>query len=433
MRATLIAATIFMSLFDIAAWGAQSAQPQSAFVMVKLIPQQEQNWCWAAGGEMVMQYFGESGAIVRQCAQATFQFAGTPGNDCCSQPASPNCDKGGNVIILCPRYGFKGRQLGPSSALGYAQIEDQITKRKSPWIFSPYCETTGWGHVLVGSGYYWPSQPLFFILVHDPWPVDVGSSYLLPYWEYREGCWWGNGNCTGNPRTIYSEGYDIYDIVPPGDANASIPPRHFPLHSLPLTAPEIEHVVRGDPDPTREAAMAWDVLRGAAETDLAPELGLVRGTAALAHPGDLIQQYDVLLPMLRAWNGETSANSLLLYMPSVLVPLQADGHIRAVLRLRLENNLWRLSAFGNASFSAAWERAHDKGGQFVVMVEGLEVAFAGIRAEGRVRLIPLFSSRSLNLQAGREMSAEEALRGLLQAARSYHGIGSTLRLIEPER
>src|SRR5487761_64255 len=170
MKVRVMRVLTFFGVLSLAMIAHAQALPHNGIVGTVLDPQLEDSWCWAASGEMVMGYFGVN---VQQCAEANVRYGQAAGVDCCLQPASATCNQGSYVVI--GNYGFTYQQLGPATALTYSQIEDQIATRNEPWIFNPYCANQSgcgkWGHVLVGSGYYWPTQPLFFILVDDPWPV----------------------------------------------------------------------------------------------------------------------------------------------------------------------------------------------------------------------------------------------------------------------
>jgi hypothetical protein len=331
--------------------------------------------------------------------------------------------------VVINHYGFTYHQLGASSALSPPQIRNQISTRKEPWIFNPYCanqnQCGSWGHVLTGVGYFAPFVPtavaipnLFFLFVNDPWPPNTGSFYLQFYPAYKDGCWWGNGSCNG-----YAEGYDIYDIVPPKlvplkfqalEVNTRIPPE------------ELQAVMQGDSDPEKAAQVSWRVVNAAISESTAASLGFASPAKAReAHVMRPVEQFHVSLPRLRAWKPQPDAEALLEHSPSLLVPVEADGHIRASIRLRQEGKQWRLLAVGNPQFSAAWERGREAGGQFIVYVEGLELAFAGKRANGKLKLISLFNVPVLGLKEGEELPAERVLGNLVKAAEEYRGNGAT--------
>lgn len=394
------------------------------FVSVPLIGQKTNVWCWAASGEMTMEYFGVN---VQQCTQATYQFGQAAGANCCNNPIPGVCISGGQVEI--GHYGFTYQQLGGLSALTHAQIQDQISTRHEPWIFNPYCADQSkcgqWGHVLTGVGYFSPFFPaiaalpeFFFIFVNDPWPPNTGSFYLEFYPDYKDGCWWGNGSCNG-----YSEGYDIYDIVPP----KVVPPRFKMAEAVArVPEPEARLILQGDPDPQKIAQLSWRVVNAAMTEETAGNLGFT----APAEARDVqitraIEQFDVSLPRLRAMKPQAPIEELLERTPSVLVPVEAGGHIKSSIRLRLDGKMWKLMAAGNPQFSAAWERARAAGGQFIVFVEGLELAFAGKRVNGKLNLISLFNVPIHGLREGEEQPAERVLGSLVQAAAAYRGNGAT--------
>jgi hypothetical protein len=67
---------------------------------VTLRPQQTSMWCWAASGQMVME-FVEPSQAPSQCEQANNRFGYS---DCCSSPTPAHCVKGGWPEF--GKYGF---------------------------------------------------------------------------------------------------------------------------------------------------------------------------------------------------------------------------------------------------------------------------------------------------------------------------------------
>ena len=405
--------------------GAVPAAAQAiGFVSVPLFPQKTNVWCWAASGEMEMDYFGSN---IQQCTQATYQFGQGAGKDCCNSPIPGVCISGGQVEI--GHYGFTYQQLGGNSALTPAQIRDQISTRHEPWIFNPYCADSSkcgsWGHVLTGVGYYAPSLPtiavipdFFFLFVNDPWPPNTGSFYLQFYPAYKDGCWWGNGSCNG-----YAEGWDIYDVVPP-----KITPPKFRVFEAVARIPEgeVRVLLGGDPDPRRIAELSWRAVTSAMTGEVATNLGFT--SAAEARDSQIsrpVEQFDVSLLRLRSFTPQAGLESLLEHSPSLLVPVEIGGHIRASIRLRQEGKQWHLLAVGSPQFSAAWERGRAAGGEFIVFIEGLELAFAGKRVNGKVNLIGLYNVPLYGVKEGEELPAERVLSSLVRAAQEYRGNGAT--------
>ncbi|HEY6901208.1 MAG TPA: papain-like cysteine protease family protein, partial [Puia sp.] len=66
---------------------------------VTLYPQKTSMWCWAASGEMCMNFLG---ANIQQCDEANKRFGRT---DCCNAPVPTACVNGGWPEF--DKYGFK--------------------------------------------------------------------------------------------------------------------------------------------------------------------------------------------------------------------------------------------------------------------------------------------------------------------------------------
>ena len=275
------------------------AQPVLAGVPEPLFGQKTNVWCWAASGEMAMQYFNHT---VQQCAEATLQFGQPAGVDCCNSPTPGACISGGQVYIN--HYGFTYQQLGGNAALTHNQIVEQIVTRNEPWISNPYCADSSkcgsWGHVVTGIGYLWPLRQvfpnLFFVWANDPWPVNTGSSYFQFYRDYKKGCWWGLGSCDG-----YAEGWDIYDIVSP---KVTIH-KAFQVAEIarqPWPPEEARLLMEGDTDPTKVAQAALRLMTIAITKESAATLGLESPAAAAnARLQPAVEQFDISFARLRSW------------------------------------------------------------------------------------------------------------------------------------
>ena len=61
----------------------------------------------------------------------------------------------------------------------------------------------------------------------------------------------------------------------------------------------------------------------------------------------------------------------------------------------------------------------------MVFVEGLELAFAGKRVNGKVNLISLFNVPLYGVKEGEELPADRVLGSLVKAAQEYRGNGAT--------
>jgi len=380
---------------------------------------------------MVTDYFGES---VSQCEQATGEIGQSAGVNCCKKPS--RCNKEGYVVIEW--YGLIYNQLPPANALSPNQIAHQIDAHK-PWIFNPYCadETKcekGWGHVLTGVGYIWfgsrlglnPVPELLVLAVNDPYPLKQGDFYFEFYEDYRNGCWHYSTSCDG-----LVEGYDIFENDGP-----SVPAHNTQdlYKTMPLSpSADVHRLLRGDSDPKEAASVSWRVLRSSINDAVAQKLGFE--SANLPEEPRFfspVEQVDLSLSSILYSVEKQSIQSIetMLKSPSsLLIPLGIGDHMRSSIRLRQQQEkLWRFSGLGSPNFTAAWDRARKAGAQFIVFIEGLELAFGGRTDEKNViHLRPLFEDPALDLKEGEEKQASEVFAGLVDAARAYKGNGATLK------
>jgi len=277
-------------------------QKTVALLDVPLIPQATCCWCWAASGDMVMTYTGHP---TPQCQQAGYQFSQP---NCCNSPTPGPCVKGG--IVEIGHYGYTFQQTAPSTALTPAQIENEISTRHMPWVLNPH--GPNFGHVTVGIGYETFFGKLTMVAINDPWPPGVGDFYWESYDSYKCGFW--GGIC----RT---EGYDLYEIVPP-----PLPKPKLPLlaqYQFKIPPEEFEAALAGDPDPTRAAQAALPVLAELVTRETAPRLKIESPeNVARAQLGTPVQEFNVSIERLRGFKPGGSAEALVQQVPGMMVPLR---------------------------------------------------------------------------------------------------------------
>lgn len=155
-------------------------------------PQETQNWCWAASGEMIMAYLGKS---VSQCSQANDRFGRT---DCCnidlcpSPTEPPTFDANGNCNnCACggwPEFDKHGIEFKTTSdaALSWAAVRQQLSSekscRKTPFAFSWHWPGGG-GHMMVAKGYV-TLAGVDYVAILDPWAPCTGDERIITYAEY---------------------------------------------------------------------------------------------------------------------------------------------------------------------------------------------------------------------------------------------------------
>ncbi|HEV8139861.1 MAG TPA: papain-like cysteine protease family protein [Pyrinomonadaceae bacterium] len=143
---------------------------------VTLRPQETSMWCWAASGEMCMDFLGGN---VSQCDEANKRFSRT---DCCNNPVPGACVNGGWPEF--DKYGFSSVHTS-DAALTWAQVKDQIYCQKKPFAFSWHWSGGG-GHMMVVRGYV-TLDGVNYVYVNDPWAPNVGENRIQTYDSYVSG------------------------------------------------------------------------------------------------------------------------------------------------------------------------------------------------------------------------------------------------------
>lgn len=145
--------------------------PNLGSVSATIRAQEQSNWCWAASGEMVMDYLGVD---VSQCQQANQRFNRT---DCCTNPGSCN-------LTGWPEFAANGFAFDVTSnaALSWEQLREQVFCKDTPVAFSWHWPGGG-GHMMVAYGYVTLSN-VNYVAVYDPLPVNTGTDTTYTYAYY---------------------------------------------------------------------------------------------------------------------------------------------------------------------------------------------------------------------------------------------------------
>ena len=160
-------------------------------VPVTLNGQQTGMWCWAASGQMTMNYVHPA-SNVQQCDEANKRFGHS---DCCTTPS--NCVFGG-----WPEYGKYNFTADTTSdaPLTWDQIKSQIYCAKKPFAFSWHWNGGG-GHMMVATGYV-TIEGTNYVTVNNPWPPTGGVQEVYTYDKY-----------VGGPSWDHSHWNDFYNIT----------------------------------------------------------------------------------------------------------------------------------------------------------------------------------------------------------------------------
>ena len=158
----------------------------SSNLPVTLYPQETSMWCWAASGQMVMDYLGNN---VAQCTQANDRFGRTdcPCNQCGTNPvANPPCVNGGWPDFAA--YGFSFQRTH-DTALSWGELRQELSSNNScgrtPVAFSWHWDGGG-GHMMVAYGYI-SLMTGRYVAIMDPWAPCNGDVRIITYDAYVEG------------------------------------------------------------------------------------------------------------------------------------------------------------------------------------------------------------------------------------------------------
>ena len=169
-------------------------------VPVTLNGQQTNMWCWAASGQMTMNYVHPA-SNVQQCDEANKEFGRT---DCCNSPVPGPCVNGGWPEYT--KYNFTADTTS-DAALSWSQIQSQIYCAKKPFAFSWHWNGGG-GHMMVATGYV-TIDGTNYVSVNNPWPPSTpqlaangGVQEVYTYDKY-----------VGGPSYDHTHWNDFYNIT----------------------------------------------------------------------------------------------------------------------------------------------------------------------------------------------------------------------------
>lgn len=159
---------------------------------VPLNGQQTSMWCWAASGQMTMNFLHPASAV-QQCDEANKRFGHT---DCCNSPTPNACVNGG-----WPEYGKYNFSSATTAdaPLSWDAIKSQIYCAKKPIAFSWHWNSGG-GHMMVVTGYATVGG-VQYVAVNNPWPPTGGVQEIYTYDKYVGGA--------GQDHTHWNDYYNI--------------------------------------------------------------------------------------------------------------------------------------------------------------------------------------------------------------------------------
>jgi len=166
------------------AWYAVCDPPEMQILSLSNIPQETGQWCWAASGQMIMQYVGN--VTVPQCVQANDRLTRS---DCCNMPTPVPCIEPNWPDFA--RYDFTSALS--SNALRWKALKRQIATggscRGRPfafvWRWYAMQPDGTWAlddtaHMMVATGYRTVGTRRF-VYVQDPAPATIGDFRIDDY------------------------------------------------------------------------------------------------------------------------------------------------------------------------------------------------------------------------------------------------------------
>ncbi|UCE25148.1 MAG: hypothetical protein JSU74_03620 [Candidatus Zixiibacteriota bacterium] len=178
-----------VALFNL---GCKCEPPATISLAVTIHPQETGVWCWAASGQMVMDYLGHN---VTQCTQANNRFGRT---DCCTTRPAACVNTGWPEFA---KYDFSFDRTS-DAALSWNNLKKQISTssycEKKPFCFSWHWNGGG-GHMMVAMGYKTVGTTNWVEMI-DPLPVNIGDQRFITYNAYVSG-------------TGYTHWDDFYNIT----------------------------------------------------------------------------------------------------------------------------------------------------------------------------------------------------------------------------
>jgi hypothetical protein len=190
--------------------------PVSYQLIVPLIGQQMNNWCWATSNQMAMQY-DDPLPPIQQWAQVNGNLQRS---DCQQELTNYNpaatpgvpCDQGGGGTYN-PFNSF-GNLVGTN--LTWDQIRYQIWVLNHPILFGWHWNGGG-GHVMVLTGYLTDAQGNEWVDVNNPEPLDVGDPEVMTYNA------WVSGPTYTHEGDWFDYTYDGFRLIYDLTTNSTVP------------------------------------------------------------------------------------------------------------------------------------------------------------------------------------------------------------------
>jgi hypothetical protein len=176
--------------------------PGSYQLIVPVVGQMENAWCWAASQQMVFEYDDPLPPVL-QCQEANAAFGQS---NCCTNPGSSTCDNGDGGPTS--QYPFDSYSATPYP-MTWDQLRYQIWVVNKPFAFGWNYTTAGTFHVMVVTGYSTDSAGNQSVWINNPEPVGMGDPCIMSYAEWAGPTTSGDSVCYGGPHTHEGDWFDF--------------------------------------------------------------------------------------------------------------------------------------------------------------------------------------------------------------------------------
>jgi hypothetical protein len=159
----------------------ETAAPPAVALPVPFIKQEQTQWCWAAGVQMIGRCVGVDDT--RQCELANFLHNQT---NCCQKPRSARCNQPCPYVSLVPvanRAGMNG--IGPDHPLSFNTLGRELAEGRP--VGAGLNWNAGGGHFIVIYGYTDRGR---LFLIRDPWNGSGAVTYQYLSAAYGMGRWY---------------------------------------------------------------------------------------------------------------------------------------------------------------------------------------------------------------------------------------------------
>ena len=147
---------------------------------VKLVFQEQTQWCWAACTAMIAQFLGIED--IKQCELANFLHEQTK---CCQKPSWSKCNRPCATEKIMPVYAHLGvTGLGPDLPLAEATLRDELQSGRPVEV--GFLWFNDGGHVVIVYGF----TAKGYFNVHDPWIGTGFATYEFLRNAYHNGGRW---------------------------------------------------------------------------------------------------------------------------------------------------------------------------------------------------------------------------------------------------